>query len=610
VAKCIHPKPESRYSTTAELAEDLEKAFTVTSTAPILNLPVAGTTRQPTYPGISAAPKKSTAARTATLVILSIAIVSTGAYLLTQETSPPPTPQALVAPVSAPKPIQKPVKKPVIEAPTPTPIITPTPKKENAYSALAKFKEKLASGARDEFPEGTLEHNGSHFLQVRYAVTWQAAQDFAEKHGGHLAIAVSAADKKWLNQSFKIQQPLWLGAGITANEKWQWLDASTWAAEDKIIPISEEHRVVAINPEGWLTAGKTTETKGFIIQWRNDGTNPCTLDAQLERTAESFKKEGVDNARYPVSTQTYQQSHFLLIPRDSSWENAHQFAKSNQAELAVPSSADESQWMASTFAAKSSYWLGGYLLKAADPWQWTSREPWHSSGWKSGEPNSDPAYNRLVMELSNSPQSWSTSQGAKGETTAILLEWSRPKRAATDNSFDLDKWIASVNRKIKSSVEDDVERHTKDRRNLIVKYTYAMKRYAKKVEGIDYGKRGRIKKMLANQFQNILENTAEKVKKTEELPESIPDSSTKYLQVIYRSVLKTHEETEKSLQKLDTDYQTKLDVHLKFYTQGLLNKTIELEKTGFYPTANTLKKSIEDLGEDTSKLLATLDLDE
>ena len=75
-------------------------------------------------------------------------------------------------------------------------------------------------------------------------------------------------------------------------------------------------------------------------------------------------------------------------------------------------------------------------------------------------------------------------------------------------------------------------------------------------------------------------------------------------------MLKTHEETEKSLQKLDTDYQTKLDVHLKFYTQGLLNKTIELEKTGFYPTANTLKKSIEDLGEDTSKLLATLDLDE
>lgn len=607
VARCTHENPQFRYSTTGELADDLEKAITsATAATPLTLTPSAGIPR-PASSSIVTLPKKSAPARTAALVILGIAIVITGAYFLSQKKSPPPpTTQAATPPASAPEPRQKPVNKPKAQTPAPAPILvkTPTPKKENPRAALAKLKQKLASGARDEFPAGTLEHNGSHFFHLKNPVTWQDALDFAEDHGGHLAIAASADDKQWLNQSFKTQQPIWLGAGMAANEKWQWLDESAWDPEDKIIPSSEEHRVASLNSQGHLTAEKTTQSLAFIIQWRDDGTNPCTLDAQLIRTAESFNKDGIDKARYPVGTRTYQKSHFLLIPRDATWENAHLFAKSHQAQLAVPSSDGESQWMTGTFATKSSYWLGGYLLKPSDPWQWITREAWQSSGWKPGEPKTDPAYNRLLMESSSNPQSWITSQGAKGEASAFLLEWSNPKTAPSPNPFDLDKWLASVNGKIKNRAEPDVEEYKKDRKALIGKYIRAMKRAAKKTKVLQIpgrGGRGGRGGGRANYFGNLVNEAMDETKKTGELPESLP----KFVPEDFREI---HEESEKSLEKIDTDYQAKLKVHLEFYTEGLLKKNAELTQTGFYPAANTIMESVENIGEDTTKFLDALGL--
>ncbi|MEJ6777864.1 MAG: protein kinase [Akkermansiaceae bacterium] len=605
VARSTQSNPQLRYTTAAELADDLEKALKATPVATRLNLtPAAGTGTPIAKPSsIVTIPKKSSPALVATLVILGIAAVSVGVYLSSQKKDTPLPTTAETPTIPSPKPELPPTplpKKLTPEKPTPITVSKPAPKIESPRQALAKLKEKLASGARDEFPEGTLEHNGSHFLHLKQPVKWQDALRFAEDHGAHLAIASTNEDKNWLSQSFKTNQPTWLGAGIAANEKWQWLDTSEWNTDDNITATSKKHRVVAFSPEGNLTSSQANQTFGFILQWRNDGSNPCTLDAQLKRTADSVEKNGIEKARYPVGTRTYQKSHFLLLSRSSTWENAHQLAKSYKAQLAVPSSAIENQWMTSTFAAKSSYWLGGYLLKPSDPWQWTTRETWHSSGWQPGEPKSDPAHNRLLMESSSNPQSWTTSQGAKGEADAILIEWSAPKRAATVGSFDLEKWFATVNRKVKDRVRPDVEAYEKDRDNRIDKYIREMKRAAKKIEIPQIPGRGG-RGGRGNFLVNLVNEAMDEVEESGELPESIPERAPESFHEI-------HDETEKDLIKIDADYQVKIEAHLEFYTKGLLKKSAELAQAGFYPTSKTIKESAEDIGEDTSKFLGILGL--
>ncbi|MCP5535026.1 MAG: protein kinase [Akkermansiaceae bacterium] len=609
IARSTHTDPQLRYATTGELADDLEKALKSTPAVTRLNLTPAAGLPKPVASHVVVTPRKATSSTVVTLTVLGIVTLGVLAFFLTQnkDNSSTQTPTAQTPPLPTPQPEPEPSPVPVPEIQPEhtdtTPEIKPPPRKTSPQEALAQLKGKLAAGARDEFPEGTIEHNGSHYLYLKQPMTWHDALRFAEQHGGHLAIAPSAENRKWLLDTLAIKESIWLGAGIAAREQWQWLDDSKWNGRDQIKATSKEHRYLSLTPEGGLASAKPDQSLAYVLQWRNDGTNPCTLEAQLKRASESVKKEGVHNARYPVGTRSYQKSHFLLIPQSSTWENAHQLAKSYRAQLAVPSSPVENQWLATTFSAKSSYWLGGFLLKPTDPWQWTTREPWHSSGWKPGEPKSDPSYNRLLMTASDQPQSWVTSRGSKGEADATLIEWSHPKPAATVVTFDLDKWLDSVNRKIKDRVEPDVRAYDKDRKALIDKYVRAMKRAAKKYEVPNFpgrgGRGGRGDR--ANYIVNLVNETMDEVEKTGELPDEIPERAPE----VFHEV---HEETEKSLDKLDTDYQAKLKAHLEFYTQGLLKKAAELAQTGYYPAANTIKDSVEKIGDDSKKFISLLGL--
>lgn len=610
VTRSTHPSPELRYATAKELANDLTKALQTgpAIAATRLNLTPAASPILPRTSGALAVPVKKSPSLALPLTLLGVVAIGAVVYFTSQnkETPAPVTPTEDIVEAAEPKPVtttKKAVPTPVTTTKT-KPATPPEvkPKKEQPLQALKRLKSKLASGGRDEFPEGTVEYNNSHFLLLAHPLSQQAAIKFAEEHGGHLAIATSPEDKQFLVKSFSPKKNAWIGAGIAAREQWQWMDSSPWNENDQLTSTSANDRAAVLTVHGALMAKSSEQSQHFIIQWRNDGSNPCTLDAQIQRAGESVAKLGIDQARYPVGTRTFEKSHFLTTPKLLTWENALQLAKSHKANLPVPSSAKENLWLTNTFSKKpneASFWLGGYQLNPSSPWQWTTREAWSSHGWKSGEPKKSPVNNRMMMQISsaNQPQSWITTQGEKGEVKSTMLEWSAPKIAVTKN-FDLSKWLNGVNRKIKDRVKPDVEAYNKDRKNLIEKYVRSMKRAAKKVD--IPGGRGR-GGGRNNFIVSLVEEAMEGVEESGELPENIPDRAPDAFHEI-------HDESKKSLEKLDEDYQAKLKAHLEFYTAGLLKKAAELQETGFNQAASTLKESVDTIGEDTTSFLNTLGL--
>ncbi|NNJ42796.1 MAG: protein kinase [Akkermansiaceae bacterium] len=614
VARSTHPDPQQRYSTAAEFADDLENALKGAASHARLNLTGAPIAAQ------AAIPAKKSRALATTLCIIGVIALALILYSFSQKNDPSATPSVAATPTdtAAPDTPNPPITptpdtpnppitatpdtptRPVTPTPSgsedpPTPVSHPTRPNQAVQQALAQLKEKLANGSRDEFPEGTEERNGSHFLLLHLPLSWQAATRFAEEHGGHLAIAASQEDKEWMSQTFRIPSHAWLGAGIAGQARWQWLDDTAWNPVDQMRAGSDEPCFATLTPNGTLAASAPDQTHGFILQWRNDGSNPCTLDAQLKRTVASIQSTDIHKARYPVGTRTFEKSHFLLIPRSMSWENAYQFAKSQQAQLAVPSSRVESQWIISNAFWNDtaiSYWLGGYLLKPTAPWQWITKEAWHSSGWSRNEPVDSSAHNRLLMTAASpsSPPSWATSEGEKGDAQGLLIEWSNPKQV-TITSFDLNPWLVSVNRKIKERVKPDINDHRKNQKKLIRKYIQDMESAAKKIKSA----------RQASFLVKVVKENMEKVEESGELPDAVPV----YFPENFHAI---HAASEKSFEKLDQDHEDQLQTQLDFYTQGLLKKATELEQSGFYYPSRILTKLVDSIDEDTFNFLEVLGL--
>jgi len=605
VARSTHPDPNLRYTSAGELADAL--AHVSSQPKSILNVPAAAAPVRPTE--AVAAKKKSPAL---VLTLVGLAAVAAVAFIANQKKpADPPTPAVVEEPAKPTPPPEAPTlpSKPVEALPV-AKEAEPTPQKKNPLKQLARLKDKLANGARDKFPHGTVERNSSHFLFLKHPLSRSAAEQFAEEHGAHLAVLADPDDRKWIMRQFETNDPTWIGAGLAANNAWQWMDASEWNPEDtptKPSKPSLSDGLLAITSGGAFISQTSDDLRPIMLQWRNDGTNPCTMEAQLKRTTASIEKVGLEKARYPVGTRTYEQSHFLLLEQKSSWEKARELAIDYKGQLTVPSSPEENQWLAATFPNKektTSFWLGGYLLSPTSPWQWITKEAWHSTGWKSGHPSKDTAQNRMLMTIDSAggAKSWSSDDGKSGNANSIIIEWSKPKQVTTTaGGFDLDKWLTSVNRKIQNRVKPDVEKYKEDREKAVADYVRSMKRAAKKVDIPGGGRRGGRGGWAQERMERLVDDAMEKVEESGELVESLPALAPAAFHQI-------HKESTAEIKTLEDTYQAKLKAHLEFYSKGLLGKVADLTSDGFTVQARELKDKVEAIGDDTSKLLDALDL--
>ncbi len=301
---------------------------------------------------------------------------------------------------------------------------------ETPLESLARLKDALVAGDRRELPKGTVRHGGFHYFPVPTPMAWHEAAAFAEDHGGHLAVLHSDED---LNRFAPLvskaegedtEAGLWIGAGRAGRDLWIMVDGSPWTLSRT--PVGTGHFAV-VNELGLLRARRAGERFPFLIQWHEDGSNPGTLAAILQRTRDSLDSSV---STFPPGTLAYQGRHVLVIPHPATAEEAAQFAEQGGGHLAVPASRDEAGWLSDRLEdmAGEGYWIGAVRIGAE--WKWTTGEKWDFAQWAEGEPGGTGDAAVIVPG-----QGWKSADPAT-KMTGFIIEWSKDRDNAETSAAD------------------------------------------------------------------------------------------------------------------------------------------------------------------------------
>jgi hypothetical protein len=462
---------------------------------------------------------------------------------------------------------------------------------ESPLEALARLQPALLEGKRNEFPAGTLARNGSHYLVIEESKTWIDASRFAQAHGAHLAVLPDPGDQSWIKEHFPQSQPFWVGAGTAANKAWQWVDSSPWTTSPTFPGAPSSHHFVAFSPTKGLLPASSSETFGFALQWRDDGTNPGTTEAQLQRMTKATGSAQVGDPSYPVGTRTLAESHVLPLHKSMSWDEARALAESVGAHLAVPSSLKEHNWICATFSESlrddTILWLGGYQAQAGQRWQWLTREPWNNHGWQALQIGPNKMSLRLALQKkapANTPH-WIPLPESDDKADGALLEWSTPGDPLELAPFNLQAWLESVNKVFATRVGSELDEYEKSRKTLVEDYSRDMIRLVRRtqdeVEDLFFpGRGGRRGFGGTGEIARALEKLQEDADNNEllrELPFGTPND-----------IRERHTESTGGLSTLNETYDKKLKDQLNYYLEGLTKRTGDLINNGDIDLARNL----------------------
>lgn len=318
--------------------------------------------------------------------------------------TPPPTPPATGTSPTETKPAPPPV--------TPPPVVE---KKETPAESLARLKDDLAAGKRDEMPIDSKRRGTNDYLFVATPMTWYSAQEFAEEHGAQLAIVESNEELTWLSQIVPEDQSIWLGSGRAERNAWVDNDGSDWSLEEEPKGVGP---FATVNKLGVLRAGKPTESMPFVIQWHRDGSNPGTLKTILERTSQTLD---TPNPVYPPGTISLGARQILFLPVPVKRTQAQALATMASGILAVPSSSEEISWIADESEAlepSAGYWLGGQ--RKGGTWTWDTGEAWEKSAWIDKAEPTEGGDALIIIP----GKGWSNADPS-APVAGLVIEWSR-----------------------------------------------------------------------------------------------------------------------------------------------------------------------------------------
>lgn len=284
--------------------------------------------------------------------------------------------------------------------------------------SLSNLRNSLIKGERENLPTGTISHNGRARLYIAEKMTWREAQLFSESHGGHLAITPSAESLTELKTNIPKGQTVWLGAGISNDLKWRWIDGS------KRTPVTEasaETPYLTVNYRGGISAEAADATHGFFIEWMEDGSTPANLLTRLTRCGDAIK---AGMMKPPAGSVAYGDSHYLLVNYPTDWNTARKLAVVAGGNLAVPSSPKENKWLGdyihNSLEADENCWIGGFQDQETS-WQWITGEPWSFDQWSPGSPKKNIKQPNAIA-LSGS-LAWGDFR-ADRKQNYFLIEWS------------------------------------------------------------------------------------------------------------------------------------------------------------------------------------------
>ncbi|MEN8783755.1 MAG: protein kinase [Akkermansiaceae bacterium] len=405
---------------------------------------------------------------------------------------------------------------------------------ETPLESLARLKDSLTSGGRDEFPIGTITGEKSAYFLLSQNMSWDEANNFAITHGAHLAILPTTVKLAWFHENFKSSTPIWTGASDSGFEnKWFWNDgspveANLWAenSPDNLITDNSNGEDFAAISSGTpqLEDHHRLQKLPSLLEWNLDGSQPASLKAQLARTGAALDSK--QTPTFPSGTYNVGGSRFLLVEKSSNWEDASLIASNAGGHLAVPSNENEASFIALTLKSSlrdpGSCWIGGKRDEGLpEIWKYVTGEVFTFVTWLGGQPdNFDEKENYLVIRREGAVLGASDEDQRGTDTNHFMIEWSVPALRNMPN--------VSANGTGEDTLLADLE---KIRDKIRFRHGRAYERFRKDHDGIveDFLKDTidainsfpflgeTIKDTLLEEYEGYLER--------KELPDSIPEAS-------------------------------------------------------------------------------------
>ena len=584
--KATNANPTLRYSDVGDLADDLDNLIPKLGGPQFATTPAASPTLNSASNVVLSSSKEKSGI--ASFVVIFLLLIGGGAVAFYvfgngDETTQSSIPKERAELKPAPKPKDRPEKKQLgnggemadKEKPAkPKPkVVVPPKAAETPLESLDRLSQLLVDGLRDEFPIGTIKREKSAYFLLKQNMTWDEANNFANRHGAHLTLLPTSADLAWFHENFESTSPVWTGASDSGFEgKWFWSDGS--AVDAKVwVDKSPDNRITD-NPNGEDFGAISSSAPNLedhhrlqkfpaLLEWCLDGSTSASLSSQLARTGEALKNKRTPI--FPSGTYNIGGSRFLLVKDAVSWEQGSLIASNAGGHLAVPSNEKEASFMALSLKAAlddpGSCWIGGKRDEnLQEIWKFVTGEAFTFITWLEDQPdNSGKDENYLVLKKKG------TSLGANDEdkngtnTNHFLIEWSVPAlrnmpRASVSGKGE-DDLLAALEK-----IRDKIRyRHGRDYDRFRKKYDGVVEGFLKdlisSIKSYPLGED--IKEDLIEQYEGYLER--------KELPDSLADA---YPGRLKRKLKEAKEEAK----ALEEEYEDQFDEAMQDYLD-LLTKT-------------------------------------
>ncbi len=292
---------------------------------------------------------------------------------------------------------------------------------------LASFLSVGVSAAETEtrvhsILEGAVEHNGNYYLLVGGEFTWDAAKQYCEALGGHLATVSSAGEDDVCYTLWKEsgKEGCWLGATDSALEGvWEWVTGEPWVYGN--FGDSEPNggtRENALNYYSVYENGRWNdvaagEAFSFICEWEAE---------DVEYARENIGYVTSPGAIY--NNALYFEGHlYKVFTHETAAVGAldycerlggHTVAINSQAENAI-------LYRYACAMGKPNCMLGGGDAETEGLWFWSTGDAFTYSNWNAGEPNDSGDEDRLCFTVDGkwNDNDWVASYG-------FLCEWEEP----------------------------------------------------------------------------------------------------------------------------------------------------------------------------------------
>ncbi len=297
---------------------------------------------------------------------------------------------------------------------------------------LAELKGQLSKGIRNDFPRGSVDRPYDVLFFVNEPMTWSGAAKFAMEHGGHLVAPVNRGDLDVLTSRMGDEyESIWLGAGTQGRDGWAWVNGRKWKYDDLGTSLGN---CAVLRQTGVLRAANGAEKRPFVIQWMKDGSNPGSMEEQLDRLVGTLD---TPTPNWPPTSIAFKNRVYLMIYEELSWPDAELAAGAVDGHLAVASDGLEGRfindYLEEALKPGESVWLGGRL--EGGEWGWASGEKMVKPLWKPGSPDGGPNESAIrFLRGEGEDLGWDDVSPRKGGAVGYLIEWSKDRERRVEES--------------------------------------------------------------------------------------------------------------------------------------------------------------------------------